>query len=284
MDLDDWGRRDLGAALIAAYVRDSGDLEAYAPLPFYQCYRAMVRCKVAVIRHRAEAGEGSASTPWSREAERYLRLAHDYALRYSRPTIWAVLGVPASGKSTMARGLAEALSVDVLSSDVVRKRIFGLAPTEAAATSPDRGIYSPEATRRTYAELLGSARRAIAEGRSVVLDATFGSEGHRREVRELAGGRAVPVRFVLCTAPKEVLLSRLGERRDGESVSDARPRHFDALRRRFEPVSGEGANLFQADTVRSLDACLRGILDWDYRLPVEPSEQQWACPPANTGG
>lgn len=53
-----------------------------------------------------------------------MELAYEYALKFSRPTVWVVCGMIASGKSTLARALADALQIRTLRSDVVRNELF----------------------------------------------------------------------------------------------------------------------------------------------------------------
>ncbi|WP_054700265.1 hypothetical protein [Desulfosarcina cetonica] len=50
MDLTFRGRSDLARHLIRQYIDASGDLGALPLLDFYCCYRAMVRCKVSLLR------------------------------------------------------------------------------------------------------------------------------------------------------------------------------------------------------------------------------------------
>lgn len=50
MDLDHYGRADLGEAFVQAYLRASGDAELLLLLDFYKCYRAFVRGKVRSLR------------------------------------------------------------------------------------------------------------------------------------------------------------------------------------------------------------------------------------------
>ena len=67
-------------------------------------------------------------------------------------------GVPASGKSHLAHALAELSGLPHLSSDVIRKRLAGLRPTERAPGE----TYSAEWNERTYAELGRRASGALA--------------------------------------------------------------------------------------------------------------------------
>ncbi|MBR9980388.1 MAG: hypothetical protein KFF50_05110, partial [Desulfatitalea sp.] len=107
MDLDFIGFPAIADAFLAAYVTASGDNDLYTLIDFYKCYRAMVRLKVNCLR----LGQVDAEQrpPLEREIRRHQQLAYGYALRYSRPVLWVVCGMPATGKSTVAKALARHL-------------------------------------------------------------------------------------------------------------------------------------------------------------------------------
>jgi aminoglycoside phosphotransferase family enzyme len=79
MDLDHFGRPDLAAAFVDAYIADSGDTELRSLLDFYRCYRAYVRGKVAGLR----LAEGDVTVrehdDLTAEARSYFDLALTYA-------------------------------------------------------------------------------------------------------------------------------------------------------------------------------------------------------------
>lgn len=151
-----------------------------------------------------------------------------------RPTLWIILGPPASGKSTVAKELSEAAGARFIRSDAVRKALFDMAPEESGRTSYQSGIYSPEATRLTYGKILREARKTLAAGDSVILDATFSRPRHREEARRLAEEQGADILFVECTATAETLKRRLADREKKGGVSDARAEHFDVLMDRYE--------------------------------------------------
>jgi aminoglycoside phosphotransferase family enzyme len=81
MDLDHYGRPDLAAAFVDAYIGDSGDAELRSLLDFYRCYRAYVRGEVAGLRLAgADLPERERDTLVD-EARAYFDLAHDYLRR-----------------------------------------------------------------------------------------------------------------------------------------------------------------------------------------------------------
>ena len=129
MDLDLAGRADLRRVLVDAYVRFSGDKELLLILPFYQCYRAYIRGKIALF------ASIEMEIPQIQRREQELLaaaafdLAYSYALRGPRPTLFITSGVSGSGKSVLADELARRLPAVRLSSDKIRKELAGASPS-----------------------------------------------------------------------------------------------------------------------------------------------------------
>ncbi|MFZ0614720.1 MAG: AAA family ATPase [Desulfobacterales bacterium] len=267
MDLDFEGFPEAARDLVDVYVRNAADPDAFALLDFYKCYRAMVRAKVACLR-LVELGPGEyAYHKTRREAGQYLALAYRYALKFTRPVIWVVCGLPASGKSTIAEALGKVLGLATLRSDAVRKQLFEI-PAETAVIQPfGEGLYAPEVTALTYGRLLLQAQEQVAGGRSVVLDATYGSSRQRREVLRLARDADANVLFIECVARPEILIERLRRREKGSSVSDARVQHFHRIKERFEPLEDIGEDMrILIDTEEPLPQNLSRILGHDNYL------------------
>ena len=222
MELQAEGRADLSRALVAGYRAAGGDPGDDRLLAFFAAYRARVRAKVALLRAAQVAPEPAAVE--RRRAERLLRLGTRLLWEARRPTVIALAGVAASGKSTLARALADRSGAALVGSDLVRKELLGLAPAERAPAS----AYGAGTHDATYREL---ARRAAEHPGTVILDATF----HRRPLRDafratLGGAR--PLLFVECAAPVAVLERRIRAReRDPDRISDAT---LDVLRRQLE--------------------------------------------------
>ena len=82
------------------------------------------------------------------EARRYL----DLAARLVRPRpccLVAIGGLSGSGKSTLAAALAPGIGARVLRSDVIRKRLFGLAPETGSRRAPMRRKYRAGSMKRS---------------------------------------------------------------------------------------------------------------------------------------
>jgi predicted kinase len=129
-------------------------------------------------------------------------------------------GLPGTGKSTVARGLAQGANCTLIRSDVVRKQLAGLAETDSGRHGRDEGIYARAWNDRTYAECLRLAAELLLEGRRVVVDATFGEERRRRDFLERAAALAVPAVLLLCRAEPAVVRGRLANRRGDASDAD----------------------------------------------------------------
>jgi hypothetical protein len=79
MDLDFKGRTDLSDFLVKKYVEYSGDRKLTEILPFYKCYRAYVRGKVAGFKLEDPSVSVEERKEAKREARAYFRLASAYA-------------------------------------------------------------------------------------------------------------------------------------------------------------------------------------------------------------
>ena len=230
MDLEANHRGDLAAWLLSSFARAANDYDFYPVVDLYLSHRAWVRAKVACFVASDPRTAPAKVNRKAREAASFLALAASY-LRHppqSAPVI-AVGGVIGSGKTTLAAALGLALELPVVSSDLTRKHLAGLAATEAGGAA----LYSDEHTRRTYAELCRRAGAVLDSGRGVILDATFAAPATRAQTRAIAHQAGRPFRLVELDCDDQTLRRRLGRRHDGASVSDARADRLGSFRRSY---------------------------------------------------
>lgn len=215
MDVAAMGFPRAAEAIADEYRARSGDALA-GVLGFYGAYRAVVRAKVAALR----AGELTDGDPAREgagiEARRYAWSGLRFATGVTRPAMVIVGGLTGTGKSWLARPLAEALAADYVNADEVRKRMAGLAPGEHVFAAQDAGLYSAERNTTVYAAMRERARAALTEGRDVVLDATFRRPDERAAAADIASGCGAAFLAVECEAPAGVVRARL-ERRVAEA-------------------------------------------------------------------
>jgi uncharacterized protein len=159
MGLAHLGRADLAGAFVDAYIAASRDVELHKLLNFYRCYRAYVRGKVLSFRLDEPDLNPSETSRIQAEASAYFNLAWAVAGGFPRPLLVVTMGLPASGKTTLARALAGQLGLVHLSSDVVRKQLAGLRATEHRFEGFERGLYS----RASSAQEPGTASDARLE-------------------------------------------------------------------------------------------------------------------------
>ncbi|GAA4545032.1 bifunctional aminoglycoside phosphotransferase/ATP-binding protein [Amycolatopsis samaneae] len=226
MDLERLGAASLAARLLDRYAEFSGDPAPAALRHHYLAYRAFVRVKVACLRHRQ--GDGS-SAPLARQ---YARIALDH-LRAARVRLILVGGLPGTGKSTVAAALADRLGAGLLLSDRVRKEVAGLSPETSAADEYRHGLYTPEHTDRTYAELVHRAGALLALGETVVIDASWNADTHRKLATGVAARTHSDLVALRCHVPAATAADRLESR--GPSFSDASPEIADRMAADTEP-------------------------------------------------
>jgi aminoglycoside phosphotransferase family enzyme/predicted kinase len=259
MDLRHRGRGDLTAAFLEAYYESSNDEPIPSLLRFYESYRAYVRGKVRsfVIDQAGPSPEEKAAA--AEEARRFLTQSLEDALRL-RPRLVLVAGLMGSGKTRQSDELARRAGIRVLHSDVVRKQLAGIDPQDEQKVPFGTGIYSQEWTDRTYRALLFEAKRELARGNSIILDASWSKARHRAEAQELAAAREALFGIVECTAPSQVLEARLS--RPTRRVTDGRIELLEDQRAFYEaPDADEVDVLVQIDTSGDFQVALTRAYD-----------------------
>jgi uncharacterized protein len=149
-----------------------------------------------------------------------------------RPGLVLVGGLPGTGKSTLARGLAASANFTVIRSDEVRKELAGVPVTARA-----EGSYTPEWTEWTYAECLRRVEDLLRDGGRVIVDASFADENHRAKFFDLARRLGVPGVLLVCRADVAVVRERLRKRRG--DVSDADAGVYDEMSAQWDALSPE---------------------------------------------
>ncbi|MEE8347184.1 MAG: ATP-binding protein, partial [Dehalococcoidia bacterium] len=201
-------------------------------------------------------------------ARRYFELACHYAESLPPALLIITCGLTATGKSALVRRMTEATGIEAVTSDVVRKRLAGLAPSERRLEPFGGGIYSPEFTQRTYAALMDEGRERLRRGQSVILDASFLRREHRRAAAGLAAEEGAQFACLEFRASSETVRRRLARRlREGGDPSDARWETYVAQKRRLQrPSEIEPKRLIAVDSQRPLARTLNSTLGKLRRL------------------
>jgi len=167
----------------------------------------------------------AAGSAVGRDVEQILGTVWAYASRRARPVLVMLTGLPGSGKSRVAEELRSRTSAVVLESDDLRRLLF------------HRPVHSADESRRLFAALHAAAEALLAEGASVVVDATNVVEAERAPLYALGERTGAKLIVVQVTAPDRVIRRRLGVRaRAGTSRSEADTRVYERMQFRLEPI------------------------------------------------
>ncbi len=251
MDLQERGHPAFARRFLNDYLEDTGDYGGIPGLRFYLAYRALVRAKIDAIR----ADQAGVSKKELAEAEQdfleYLDLALDY-FNPAPPKLLITHGMSASGKSAVSRLLLEHVGAIRIRSDVERKRLFGIKADTDGRSAVGEGIYTAEATKRTYQKLEELAALLLDAGYTVIVDAVFSDYVDREKFRQLALSRKVPFVILQCRADIEILRQRIGQRE--KEVSDADLQVLEMQYSRWQPLHDhERPITVTVDTAATID-------------------------------
>ncbi len=254
--MDLWSREHpaLGWRFYDTWLARTGDYGGVAVLRYYLVYRHLVRAKVDRIRLEQAPVDPDERRRVARRLAVHLGGIRDL-LRPGRPGLVLTHGLSASGKSTLARGLAAELPMIRLRADLLRKRMAGMDPFDPAAEAP-ADLYAPGFTDRVYAELGKLAALALDAGWNTIVDATCITHERREPFYALARDRGLPVVCLHCRAPEHELRRRIvARRRAGVDPSDADLAVLtDQIARIQGSTASERGLWMEADTTRDIDA------------------------------
>lgn len=221
MDIDDHGHRDLAWRLLNRYLEYTGDYAGITMLQFYLVYRAMVRAKVALLRCRQQDIDNDEKIAAETAFENYLSLAEHYA-GGQRPLLVIMHGLSGSGKTYVSQRLLQNIGMLRVRSDVERKRLAGLTPSDDSRSGISAGIYNATRSRQTYTRLADVAETACRAGLPIIVDAAFLKQEQRRAFLQLAKRLRVRPLIVHCTADDATLRQRIRQRQQhGKDASEA---------------------------------------------------------------
>lgn len=161
-------------------------------------------------------------------------------------------GLPATGKSTLARALANCVRGAVLDKDIIRASLFATEDIEYNAGQDD---FVMELMFQTARYLL-----AKDAGRVVFLDGrTFSYSYQRQRAMDFADAVGTPWRIIECACADAIARRRLADdERTGRHPAANRTVHlYESVRENFEPIPQPKIVI---DTGESLEVCVRAGL------------------------
>ena len=213
MDLEHRGLADFANLVLNRYLDLTGEDDGLAAMPLFLSSRAAIRAHVTAAAME-RAAQPKLKPEMAAEARSYLELAAQF-LRPRSCRLVAIGGLSGTGKSTLAAALAPSLGARVLRSDVIRKRLFDVAPETRLLPS----AYTSQVSRRVYQTLRRKAAEALAAGYSVIIDAVSLKPSERQSFVTVAEAAGVPFSGLWLEAPPATMDRRLRARR--HDASDA---------------------------------------------------------------
>lgn len=235
MDLDHRRHRDIANSVFNRYMaqsRTSLDLEGLTALPLFMGLRSAIRGLVTAQRALLQPDRSAAHDRDLAAA----RASLEDAMRYLSPAparLIAIGGFSGTGKTTLAASIAPqfepAPGALHIRTDLERKALFGVGETERLPPS----TYTRETSDRVYDVVMDKARRTLAAGHSVVVDAVFSELGERDAIAELAKNAGITFTGLWLTAEPERLKARVTAR-----ANDASDATADVVELQFRRGSG----------------------------------------------
>ncbi|MBN2606573.1 MAG: AAA family ATPase [Thiotrichales bacterium] len=234
IDLDYRQQTALRRQLLSLYMNQTSDYKALELLRFYQTYRAMVRAKITALRyHQLDKNSREAEDCWQMALD-YIKQAEGYAYDVPETKIILMQGIAGSGKSHYAQQLLNEVDAIIISSDIERKRLYGVSPLHRVAEEEKSELYSAEMNQRTYETLYDLTETIVKAGYSVIVDATFLKYQHREVFMELAEKLNADYRVVYIEPEIDLIEQNIEQRLyKNDSPSDAT---IDIMHRHLEQL------------------------------------------------
>ena len=214
MDLDARNRQDLSNIFLNTYLEHTGDWQGLQVLPVYLSRQAYVRAKVnSMILDDPNISQENHQKA-QQEAKNYYHLAWKYTQQHQGKII-IMSGLSGSGKTTVAKYIAEKINGILIRSDAVRKHLGNVSLDETGNSE----LYSEEMNQKTYERLIKLGEIVAKEGFNLILDAKFDRHQLRKPVIEIAKKDNIFLTILSCYAPVEILSDRLSKRKG--DISDA---------------------------------------------------------------
>jgi predicted kinase len=189
------------------------------------------------------------------------------------PSVIVVCGLSGTGKSHVAKQLAEQLAAAWLSTDTIRRALRAPRSPAIGATNATRpanvrspasfgaGDYSADRRGEVYAELSRRLPEALRERGLVIVDGTFGRSAQRAELSAAAKAANASLLFLHCRCPQDIARARVRERALRESSdSEIQPDMLERQASEAEPFR-VGEPVVEVDTSDAPGCVVREALD-----------------------
>jgi len=138
-----------------------------------------------------------------------------------------ICGLPGTGKSTLAKAVAEKIDAVYLNSDSIRLSML------------EEREYTEEEKKRVYEAMFEKSGEVLKKGKNVVLDATFYKKELREDAKETADEAGTEFFIIECVTHEDLLRERIFKRGKEETESEADFEVYKKVKGQFDTVEEE---------------------------------------------
>jgi uncharacterized protein len=237
MDLAEKKQVNLANHLVNTYLYHTGDYQGLNLLPYYLAYRAIVRAKIAVFRLKQDGLSPEEKKEIRRDYHSFINLAVSYTAT-PKPCLIITHGFAGSGKTTIAKNIVKCCGAIQISSDVVRKRLFNLSLYSRSNSPVNEGIYTAQATQKTYKKLSEITETVMKAGFTALVDASFLQHSQRAIFYTLAKRLKAPFYILHCQTHDFEIRQRIENRlKHPNNISEADLSILIEQKKNIEPLT-----------------------------------------------
>lgn len=184
------------------------------------------------------------------------------------------MGLPGTGKTTIAQYVARHLQADILTTDLIRKALFEHTTIDEIMRVNNLLRYDlqeifdrqPEykvskriqqliekQKKMVYDALLERLREIVQKGKTVVLDGTFFKRELREKVYSIAKETQSLIYVINCECPEEVIAKRMDRRKKRPDIASYvdKMKIYNIVKQHFESPLDDNVPLIIANTYTS---------------------------------
>ncbi len=170
-----------------------------------------------------------------------------------------IVGLPGTGKSTLASSLSKKINAVWLRSDVFRSAMF---PEDTQASPKEQQLYSEEQGLAKDRAMILAAETLLKQKCSVIIDSVLSTNSSRKMFYELANRLSERLFIIQCTCPEETIQERMLRREREQASTPYKIANFGLYlkaKEKFEPFDRE---VLLADMSKPSDEIVSEVLSY----------------------